>query len=76
LNDAAKPGEGPRFVGIIERLSDGWRASFRLRVPGEVFTQQGDTEIFATELQAMKWLHTQASTRGCTAIEIRRDPQS
>jgi len=39
-------------VGIIERLSDGWRASFRLRVPGEVFTQQGDTEIFATELQA------------------------
>jgi len=43
-------------VGTIERLSDGWRASFRLRVPGEVFTQQGDTEIFATELQAMKWL--------------------
>jgi hypothetical protein len=32
------------------------RASFRPRVPGEVFTQQGDTEIFATELQAMKWL--------------------
>ena len=71
MNDAPKPGDGPRFVGIIERLPDGWRASFRLRVPGEVFTQQGDTEIFATELQATKWLHTQASALGCSAIEIR-----
>ena len=71
MDDASKAGEGPRFVGMIERLSDGCRASFRLRVPGEVFTQQGDTEIFATELQATKWLHTQASERGCSAIEIR-----
>ena len=71
MNAPSKSGEGPRFVGIIERLSDGWRASFRLRVPGEVFTQQGDTEIFATELQATKWLHTQASERECSAIEIR-----
>jgi hypothetical protein len=63
-------------VGTIERLADGWRASFRLRVPGEVFTQQGDTEIFATELQAMKWLHTQASARGCSTIEIRHGSQS
>jgi hypothetical protein len=45
-------------------------------VPGEVFTQQGDTEIFATELQAMKWLHTQASARGCSTIEIRHGSQS
>jgi hypothetical protein len=52
-------------------LIDGWRASFRLRVPGEVFTPQGDTEIFATELQATKWLHAEASKRGCSAIEIR-----
>lgn len=71
MNAPSKSGEGPGFVGIIERLSDGWRASFRLRLPGEVFTQQGDTEIFATELQATKWLHTQASERECSAIEIR-----
>jgi hypothetical protein len=77
MNAASKSGESPRFVGIIERLSDGWRASFRLRVPGEIFTQQGDTEIFATELQATKWLHTQATERGCSAIEIRHaDSQS
>jgi hypothetical protein len=63
MNAPSESGEGPRFVGIIERLPDGWRASFRLRVPGEVFTQQGDTEIFATELQATKWLHTQAMTK-------------
>ena len=67
----SKSGEAPRFVGIIKCLSDGWRASFRLQMPGEVFTQEGDTEIFATELQATKWLHTQASARGCSAIEIR-----
>ena len=71
MDALSKSGEGPRFVGIIEHLSDGWRASFRLRVSGEVFTQQGDTEIFATELQATKWLHTQATERGCSAIEIR-----
>jgi len=71
MNVPAKPGEGLRFVGTIERLSDEWRASFRLRVPGEVFSQQGDTAFFATELQATKWLHTQAVARGCSAIEIR-----
>ena len=54
MDAASKLGEGPRFVGTIECLSDGWRASFRLRVPGEVYTPQGDTEIFATELQATK----------------------
>ena len=69
--------EGPqksntRFIGTIELLAEGWRASFRLRVPSEVFTQQGDTEVFATELQATKWLHAQAAARGFSSIEIRR----
>ena len=77
MNDPLKPAEAPRFVGVIERSGSEWRASFRLRVPGEVFTQQGDAEIFATEVQATKWLHTQARERGCSAIEIRHaDSQS
>jgi len=65
------PENGARFIGSIERSVDGWRASFRLRVPSEVFTQQGDTEVFATELQATKWVHTQATARGFSSIEIR-----
>lgn len=72
MNDPPKAAGGARFVGSIERLSDEWRASFRLRVPGEVFTQQGDAELFATELQATKWLHIQAIARGCSTIEIKR----
>ena len=64
--------EGTRFIGTIERLTEGWRASFSLRVPSEVFTHQGDTEIFATELQATKWVHTQATARGFSSIEIKR----
>jgi hypothetical protein len=63
---------GAQFIGTIERLAEGWRASFRLRVPSEVFAQQGDTEVFATELQATKWLHVQAAARGFSSIEIRR----
>jgi hypothetical protein len=50
-----------RFIGIIERLEEGWRVSFRLRLPGEVFTQQGETDIFVSEMQATKWLHTQGN---------------
>jgi hypothetical protein len=42
-------------------------------VPGEVFTQQGDAEIFATELQVTKCLHAQAAARGLSSIEIRRN---
>jgi hypothetical protein len=64
--------EGRRFIGTIERFEDGWRASFRLRVPNEVFAQQGDTEVFSTELQATKWLRTQATARGFSSIEIQR----
>ena len=67
-----RPENGARFIGIIERLADGWRASVRLRVPSEVFTQQGNTEFFATELQATKWLHTQAAARGFSSIEMQR----
>ena len=62
--------EGTRFIGTIERLAEGWRASFRLRVPSQVFTQR-DTEVFDTELQATKWVHTQATARGFSSIEIR-----
>ena len=46
--------DGARFIGTIERFEEGWRASFRLRVPSEVFAQPGQTEVFATELQATK----------------------
>jgi hypothetical protein len=48
------PESGARFIGTIEHLLDGWRASFGVRVPGDVFTQPGETEFFATELQATK----------------------
>ena len=61
--------DGTRFIGTVE---EGWRASFRLRVPSEVFAQPGQTEVFATELQATKWLHTQATSRGFSSIEIQR----
>jgi hypothetical protein len=67
-----KRDEGARFIGTIEHLAEGWRASFRLGVPNEVFTHQGNTEVFATELQATKWVHTQATARGFSSIEIRR----
>ena len=64
--------DGSRFIGTIERFEEGWRASFRLRVPSDVFAQSGQTEVFATELQATKWLHTQATSRGFSFIEIQR----
>ena len=47
-------------MGIIEPAI-GWMASIFSASAGRGFYQQGDTEIFATELQATKWLHTQAS---------------
>ena len=72
----ARQMEGPPknsacFIGTIERFADGWRASYRLRVPGEAFTQPGDAEIFASELKATKWLHAQAAARGFSSIELR-----
>lgn len=63
---------GARVIGTVERLDDGWRASFGLRVPGEVFTQPDETEFFASELQATKWLHAQAAARGFSSVELRR----
>jgi hypothetical protein len=64
--------DGVRFIGTLKRLAEGWRVSFRLRAPHEVFAQQGETEVFTTELQAMKWLHTQAAAHGFSSIEIER----
>jgi hypothetical protein len=63
--------DGARFIGTIERFMEGWRASFRLRRPTEVFTEQGDAEFFSSEIQATKWLHTQATARGFSSIELR-----
>jgi hypothetical protein len=65
---------GKRFIGTIERTAEGWRASFRMRVPGEVFAQAGETEIFASELQATKWLHAKAAERGFASLELERAP--
>jgi hypothetical protein len=39
-------------LGKLERLEVGWRASFRLRVPNEVFAQQGGINVFTSELGA------------------------
>ena len=66
----------------LEKALFSWASSNAHRMDGEqIFssasagrcslTQQGDTEIFATKLQATRWLHTKASERGCSAIEIR-----
>ena len=53
------------LIGIVEQLPEGiWRATYRARVPGSVFTEGGETETFVTEMQATKWLHTQATKRG------------
>jgi hypothetical protein len=65
-------GDGTSFIGTLQRFEEGWRASFRLRLPHEIFAQTGETEVFATELQATKWLHMQAILRGFSSIEIQR----
>jgi hypothetical protein len=62
-----------RFTGTIEHAPEGWRVSFRLKVPNDIFTQQGDTEVFATEVQASRWLHTQANAHGFSFIEMKRE---
>jgi hypothetical protein len=61
-----------QFIGVLERHDYGWRASFRTQIPGEVFSQAGDSQVFAKESDAMKWLHTQAGTLGYASIDIRR----
>jgi hypothetical protein len=41
MESQLKRDEGARFIGTIERLAEGWRASFRLRVPNDVFYAAG-----------------------------------
>jgi len=74
MESSLKERSGARFVGTIERWDGSWRASFRLHRPDDVFAQPGETEVFASELQAVKWLHGQAAARGFSAIEIERRP--
>ena len=64
--------DGALFIGTIEPFMEGWRASFRLRRPTDVFTEQGEAEVFSSEIQATKWLHTEANARGFSSIELRR----
>lgn len=61
-----------KFIGLVERYDYGWRASFRTLKPGAVFSQEGDSRVFDKEPDAVKWLHTQASTLGYSSIDIRR----
>ena len=65
-------GNRGKFIGLVEHNDYGWRASFRTQQPGAVFSQQGDTQIFAKEAEAMRWLHMQASQLGYVSIDIRR----
>ena len=73
MHSHTNPKQIGRFIGTIEHAPEGWRVSFRLKVPHDVFTHQGDTEVFATEVQASKWLHTQATAHGFSFIEIKRE---
>jgi hypothetical protein len=61
-----------KFIGLLECHDYEWRASFRTQQPGAVFSQEGDSQVFAKEADAMKWLHTQAGTLGYASIDIRR----
>ncbi|HUU67406.1 MAG TPA: hypothetical protein VMW57_09045 [Methyloceanibacter sp.] len=61
-----------KFIGFVERYDYRWRASFRTLMPGAVFSQEGDSKVFGAEAEAVKWLHTQASTLGFSSIDIRR----
>jgi hypothetical protein len=60
-----------KFIGSVERYDYGWRASFRTLKPGAVFSQEGDSRVFGKEAEAVKWLHTQASSLGFSSIDIR-----
>jgi len=60
-----------KFIGLIEPYDYAWRASFRTLKPGEVFSQEGESKVFGTEPEAVKWLHTQASDLGFSSIDIR-----
>ena len=64
--------KGGKFIGFIEPYDYGWRASFRTLKPGAVFSQEGDSKVFGKEVEAVKWLHTQAADLGFSSIDIRR----
>lgn len=66
--DAKRQG---KFIGFVEPYDYGWRASYRTLKPGAVFSEEGDAQLFAKEAEAVRWLHTQASELGFTAIDIR-----
>jgi hypothetical protein len=72
MDGERNPKETGRFIGTIEHAPEGWRVSFRLKIPNDVFTQQV-TEVFASEVQASRWLHTQASAHGFSFIEMKRE---
>ena len=38
----------------------------------QVFSEEGDSKVFAKEPEAVKWLHTQASELGFSSIDVRR----
>ena len=61
-----------KFIGFVEAYDYGWRASFRTLKPGAVFSQEGDSEVFNKEAEAVKWLHAQANRLGFSSIDIRR----
>jgi hypothetical protein len=61
-----------KFIGFIEPYDYAWRASFRTLKPGEVFSQEGESQVFGKEAEAVKWLHTQAGELGFASIDIRR----
>ena len=64
-------GQG-KFIGFIEPYDYGWRASFRTLMPGTVFSQEGDcSKVFAKDVEAVKWLHIQASNLGFSSIDLR-----
>ena len=68
--DEAPKSQG-KFIGFVEPYDDGWRASFRTLTPGAVFSEEGDSKVFAKEPDAVKWLHAQAGDLGFSFIDIR-----
>jgi hypothetical protein len=74
LDETAK-GQG-KLIGFVEPYDYAWRASFRTLTPGTVFSEEGGSEICATEAEAVKWLHTQASKLGFSSIQIRNRTES
>lgn len=68
--DAKGPG---KFIGFIERYDYAWRASFRTLAPGAVFSEEGESKVFATEVEAVKWLHEKGSELGFDSITMRHE---